>query len=313
MLSSTQFNSNKTKNMSPMSTLVIHTPTFHTLSFNCSHNSYKFPTTCSTWAMDFRFSQTVNNSNSSMKKEEEVSVKQFSNPSIPKFETLKSNNLQFDRLQPSDQELGRGNKFEFGNFVAREAVLDEEYWTAAWLRAESHWENRMYERYADNFKRKFAEQEFNAVKRRCKSQSGETCACIITVKKEQKNVKRSILKSVVGTLDLNIRYLLQGETFPGERVKAPHFCSIKRTPPSRYGYISNLCVAKSARRQGIASNTLYFAVQAAKSNGVTQLYVHVDRNNNPAQILYQKMGFEMVETANSRFLLEETYLLRLQM
>lgn len=35
------------------------------------------------------------------------------------------------------------------------------------------------------------------------------------MKKEQKNVKRPILKSVVGTLDLNIRYLLQGETFPG--------------------------------------------------------------------------------------------------
>lgn len=175
------------------------------------------------------------------------------------------------------------------------------------------------------------------------------------MRKEQKNAKHSILKSVVGTLDLNIRYLLQGETYPGvfrilshfvalstwlmvlmhcatwsflqERVKAPIFCCINRTPPNRYGYIANLCVIKSARRQGIASNMLSFAIGAAKSNGnttkhfsessfhlsdlihkiwlkvhnsrihlagVTQVYVHVDKNNSPAQILYQKMGFEVI-------------------
>jgi ribosomal protein S18 acetylase RimI-like enzyme len=125
-------------------------------------------------------------------------------------------------------------------------------------------------------------------------QNGDPCACIIAVRKEQKNVKRSIIKSVVGTLDLNIRYLLQGETFPGERVKTPFCCSTNRTPLSRYGYIANLCVAKSARRQGIASNMMYFSVECAKSNGVKQVYVHVDRNNTPAQLLYQKMGFKVM-------------------
>lgn len=35
------------------------------------------------------------------------------------------------------------------------------------------------------------------------------------VRREDKNVKRTVLKSVVGTLDLSIRFLLQGETFPG--------------------------------------------------------------------------------------------------
>ncbi|KAK7303998.1 hypothetical protein RJT34_14966 [Clitoria ternatea] len=302
--------------MPPMSTIPIHKPQFHTLFFNRSPNPCKSPRIGATWvmAMDSKSSPTMKNSNDTsfnMKKKEEVSV-QLSTPPIPKGGTLSSNNLQFDRLQPSDQELARVNRFEFGQFVAREAVLDEEYWTAAWLRAESHWENRTCERYIDSFKRKFTEQEFNALKRRCKVQIGDSCACIIMVRKEQQNVKRSVLKSVVGTLDLNIRYLLQGETFPGERVKAPLFCSINRTLPSRYGYIANLCVAKSARRQGIASNMMYFAVEAAKSNGVTQVYVHVDRNNRPAQILYEKMGFEMVEMANSRLLLEETYLLRLQ-
>lgn len=298
-----------------MSTIPIQKPGFHILLFNSPN--YKCTKITSSWtmSMDSKFSSTVN-SNSDIKNKkmkEELSVK-LSSPIVPKVveEGLSSNGLRFDRLQPSEQELIRENIFEFGQFVAREAVLDEEFWTAAWLRAESHWENRTYERYIDIYKRKFADQEFNAVKKRCKVQNGDSCACIIAVRKEQKNVKRSIIKSVVGTLDLNIRYLLQGETFPGERVKTPFCCSVNRTPPSRYGYIANLCVAKLARRQGIASNMMSFAVENAKSNGVSQVYVHVDRNNRPGQLLYQKMGFEMVETANSRLLPEETYLLRLR-
>ncbi|KAG4956939.1 hypothetical protein JHK82_042665 [Glycine max] len=262
--------------MPPMSTIPIHRPEFRTLFFNGSPSPCKCLRITASWTMtmDSKFSPTTKNSNDNnynLKKKEELSV-QIPTPPISKVETLNSNDLQFDRLQPSDQELGRVKRFEFGQFVAREAVLDEEYWTAAWLRAESHWEDRPYDRYVDNYKRKFAEQ----------------------VRKEQKNAKHSVLKSVVGTLDLNIRYLLQGETYPGERVKAPLFCSINRTPPSRYGYIANLCVIKSVRRQGIASNMMSFAIEAAKSNGLTQVYVHVDRNNRPAQILYQKMGFEVI-------------------
>lgn len=38
---------------------------------------------------------------------------------------------------------------------------------------------------------------------------------IYQVKKDEANVKRTVLSSVVGTLDINIRYLLCGETFPG--------------------------------------------------------------------------------------------------
>ncbi|KAL2604333.1 hypothetical protein AAZV13_09G062600 [Glycine max] len=207
--------------MPPMSTIPIHRPEFCTLFFNGSPSPYKCPRITASWimAMDSKFSSTIKNNsdndyNLKKKKDEELSV-QISTPPISKVETLNSNDLQFDRLQPSDQELGRVKRFEFGQFVARETVLDEEYWTAAWLRAESHWEDRPFERYVDNYKRKFAEQEFNALKRRCKVQNGDSCACIITVRKEQKNAKHSILKSVVGTLDLNIRYLLQGETYPG--------------------------------------------------------------------------------------------------
>lgn len=80
-------------------------------------------------SMDSRFSPTVN-SNSDMKnkkKKDELSVSvQLSISPVPKVEeSLSSDGLRFDRLQPS---LIRENRFEFGQFVARDAVLDEEYW-----------------------------------------------------------------------------------------------------------------------------------------------------------------------------------------
>eukprot|EP00256_Glycine_max_P066258 XP_025980853.1 uncharacterized protein LOC100784591 isoform X2 [Glycine max] len=199
------------------------------------------------------------------KKKKQVSV-QLPSLTSP-VSTVRFCDLNFGRLQPSDDELDPHNRFEFGNFVARQALLHEEYWTAAWLRAEE-WASRTHKLYVVNHKRNFADQEFDAIKKRCKEQQdGQSSTCIITVRKQDKNVKRSIISSVVGTLDLNIRYLRLGETFPGEPVDAPRFCKIERTPSSRYGYIANLCVAKSVRRKGIASNMLYFAVESAKSSG----------------------------------------------
>ncbi|XP_022888286.1 N-alpha-acetyltransferase 50-like isoform X2 [Olea europaea var. sylvestris] len=125
------------------------------------------------------------------------------------------------------------------------------------------------------------------------------------VNEEEENV----LRCVVGTLDLSLRYLSHGQTFPGEQVKAPFFCLIDRKGLSRYGYIANLCVAKSARRQGIASRMMQFAIMSAKKQGAEQVFVHVHRHNTPAQRLYQKMGFEVIEAANSQLSEGETYLL----
>lgn len=35
------------------------------------------------------------------------------------------------------------------------------------------------------------------------------------VRKEQKHIKRTVIKSVVATLDLCLRHLMHGESFPG--------------------------------------------------------------------------------------------------
>ncbi|XP_039014626.1 uncharacterized protein LOC120144674 [Hibiscus syriacus] len=234
-------------------------------------NKFQRLSLCPTMKMDSKSFEKV--------KKEELSI-QLQKSSVPQLENPRPSNLRFNRLQPSDHELNQDHILEFGRFVAREAVLDEEFWTAAWLRAETHWEDRLGERYADNVKRQFAEEEFNAIKRLYSGQQGQTYTCVVTVRKEERNVKHTVLKSVVGTLDFSIRHLLHGESFPGEREKHM-FCSISRTDLNKYVYVSNLCVAKSARRQSIASNMLYYVIESVRSKGVEPVTCMFIETMNP--------------------------------
>ncbi|KAL0288285.1 UNVERIFIED_CONTAM: hypothetical protein Scaly_2735600 [Sesamum calycinum] len=237
----------------------------------------------------------------------------------PELDKLSPSNIKFDRLQQAGETAIQGHAVELGQFVAREAQTDEEYWTAAWLRAESHGEDWENDRYAENCKRIFAEQEFSSMKRRYNTHLGEKCKCIVmvndtslSVREEDGNVQPSVLESVVGTLDLSVRYFSHWETFPGEQVKSPLFCFINSKASSRYGYIANLCVSRSERRQGIASSMLRFAIFSAKKEGAEKVFVHVYRNNKAAQALYQKMGFEVVDAASSQLTADQVYLLCLE-
>ncbi|WOL02635.1 hypothetical protein Cni_G11354 [Canna indica] len=215
-------------------------------------------------------------------------------PSIPKpVASSNGSNLRFDRPRPSNDEFNWEHQRVFGRYVAREALLGEELWTAAWLRAESHWENSSDVRHVETYKRQFAEREFNALTRRCNKQLAEKCVCIIGVKNDERNGKHTVLNSIVGTLDLTVRHLLSGETFPGERIKQPASCSIYRADQPKYAYVSNLCVAKHSRRRGIASNMLLLAIEAATSYGTNQIFVHVHKDNFGAQKLYDQIGFQV--------------------
>lgn len=224
------------------------------------------------------------------------------NLGLSKNETSKLPELSFDRLQLTDQECTGLQRRNFGRYVARGAILDEEYWTAAWLRAEAHWESLPYMRHLDSYKRKYAEQEFYALKRRCFGQEGKSlnCFCFVAVKKEEKNVRRTVLNSIVGTLDLSIRQFVQGETYPGD-IKRYSAVLANQDPLDmhKYAYIANACVAKFARRQGIASNMIYLATDVATLSGMKQLFVHVNADNTPAQDLYRKTGFKVIEAALS--------------
>jgi len=50
------------------------------------------------------------------------------NSTPPQADAVGLSGLSFDRLQPTDQDCKSRHKRAFGKFVAREAILDEEYW-----------------------------------------------------------------------------------------------------------------------------------------------------------------------------------------
>ncbi|KAK1411430.1 hypothetical protein QVD17_37979 [Tagetes erecta] len=219
--------------------------------------------------------------------------------SVPSNDDSVQPELTFNRLQLSDEEYVNTQKCSFGRYIARLAILNEEYWMAAWLRAEAHWEASANTRHAEIFKMKYADQEFKALKKRCSRQDGNLLQsfCLVAVKKEVKNMKRTVLNSIVGTMDLSVRQYLQGETYPGEIKKQT--CVLANKQPfdaHKYAYISNVVVAKYARRRGIALNMLSLATHLATSIGMKKLYVHVTAANKPGQELYKKGGFKFVTT-----------------
>ncbi|XP_076892510.1 GCN5-related N-acetyltransferase 6, chloroplastic-like isoform X2 [Bidens hawaiensis] len=216
---------------------------------------------------------------------------------VPSNDDSKQPELVFDRLQLSDEE-DTDMMCSFGHYIARLAILNEEYWMAAWLRAEAHWEASAYKRHAETFKMKYADQEFKALKKRCSGQDGNLlqCFCLVAVKKEVKNMKRTVLNNVVGTMDLSICQYLQGETYPGIKKQSCVLASKQPFDAHKYAYISNVVVAKYARRRGIAINMLGLATHIAASAGMKKLYVHVTAGNKPGQELYKKGGFEFVTT-----------------
>ncbi|KAF0891361.1 hypothetical protein E2562_009515 [Oryza meyeriana var. granulata] len=209
------------------------------------------------------------------------------------FHPAEPSDLRFNRLRPSVEESDCKYKRFFGCYVAREAIIDEEYWIAAWLRAEHRYDDPSSERCVEGFKRKFASQEFHALKKRCSKLQGEKYICFVAVKND--DLKRTVLNSVVGTLDVCIRHPLHGEKFPVEPGKSPFHCKIYQPDQPKFGYLTNVCVAKYARRQGIASNMLLLAIDAARLNGAEDVYIHVHKDNLPAWRLYDQIGFRMVD------------------
>eukprot|EP00878_Enallax_costatus_P041991 GHUV01048935.1.p2 GENE.GHUV01048935.1~~GHUV01048935.1.p2 ORF type:complete len:182 (+),score=35.88 GHUV01048935.1:1117-1662(+) len=89
---------------------------------------------------------------------------------------------------------------------------------------------------------------------------------------------------VIGTLDIN-----QGSVLPAEEL-------VGRLPTegqaTRRAYLSNVCVATAARRQGVAAALMIEAEQVALDMGVQHMYVHVIYDNTAAQRLYNSLGYE---------------------
>ena len=59
-------------------------------------------------------------------------------------------------------------------------------------------------------------------------------------------------------------------------------------------HLLNLAVAPAARRKGVASALLRFAMDHAHRLGARYIHLEVRRNNEPAKALYKSMGFKMI-------------------
>ncbi|XP_019256135.1 PREDICTED: uncharacterized protein LOC109234559 isoform X2 [Nicotiana attenuata] len=88
---------------------------------------------------------------------------------------------------------------------------------------------------------------------------------------------------VVGTLDINQCIRLPDE-ITGMKPKGIGADFAR-------GYVSNVCVAKEMQRNGLGCALIAKAKTVAKEMGISDLYVHVAIDNEPAKKLYMKCGF----------------------
>ncbi|KAI3955932.1 hypothetical protein MKW98_006292 [Papaver atlanticum] len=231
-----------------------------------------------------------------------------SSPATMKFSSvlfaLPRDDEEFSPDNGEEHSTGASISSDNGEYVVREAKFDEEFWASARLKAEGFYEERSDDRYVGSFKKKHAEQEYNVIKRRCKERTIQPYMCIIAVRKEGENAVNTMLKNVIGTLDYRVKYLLRGETYPEEVVKVKTFTTFKKRDSQRYCIISNVTVAQSARRMGVGSSMLKFAIESAKQNGIKRVFLHVRRDNKPALALYEKLGFKILAEATTPHLEE---------
>lgn len=74
------------------------------------------------------WTMSANGNPSQTRKQMEISKELQTVSTTQSVPVLAPAELQFDKLQPQDQMLFQENRLEFRQFVARKAVLDEEYW-----------------------------------------------------------------------------------------------------------------------------------------------------------------------------------------
>ncbi|XP_014620849.1 uncharacterized protein LOC114382170 isoform X1 [Glycine soja] len=183
-----------------------------------------------------------------------------------------------------------------------ESFYEDELWAAACLRVRSFNQFRPDAFGILDHTRYLAEREFEALKERVSGKrmgfrrvscinaslplshiatlSDDLCSSFSLKLQFSTNGEDRI---VVGTLDLN-----QCLSLPDEIVGAkPEVIGADITR----AYLSNVCVAKELHRNGLAYALLEKSKLVAYDWGITDLYVHVAVDNEPAKKLYIKSGF----------------------
>ncbi|XP_074276339.1 GCN5-related N-acetyltransferase 7, chloroplastic [Silene latifolia] len=198
------------------------------------------------------------------------------------------------------------------SLILAEATSDEQLLAATCLRVRSFYEFKHDSFSPEDYKKYLVEREFKGLKERVagdregfrkvscinaslplshvSSLSEDLCAtCKFPHNGEQ--------QVVVGTLDLN------------QCVKLPD--EMAGMKPQGIGtdfaraYLSNVCVAKELHKNGLGFALISKAKSIADQWGISDLYIHVAIDNEPAKKLYYKSGFvyENAEAAwEARFL-----------
>ncbi|XP_008223557.1 PREDICTED: uncharacterized protein LOC103323347 [Prunus mume] len=190
--------------------------------------------------------------------------------------------------------------FDQSTLTVAEGSSESELWAAACLRVRSfyHFKPSMFG--LQDHRRYLAERELEAMKERVggKRKGFRKVSCInATIPLSQissPSVSDDFCSSckfnnngedrvVVGTLDLN-----QCVSLPDE---------ITGNRPEGIGadfaraYLSNVCVAKELHRNGLGYAVVAKSKLVAQEWGISDLYVHVAVDNEPAKKLYMKSGF----------------------
>nr|GMD81444.1 Histone acetyltransferase [Ipomoea batatas] len=179
-----------------------------------------------------------------------------------------------------------------------EAKSESELWAAASLRVRTFYVTHNDSINIEEHKKYLAEREFEALKERIAgkrlgfgrvscinatvplSQVSSVSLDLCTSYKCPDNMENRV---VIGSLDLN-----QCISLPDE---------IVGMKPKGIGadfaraYLSNVCVAKELRRNGLGYALIAQARMVAEEWGISDLYVHVAIDNEPALNLYKKCGF----------------------
>ncbi|KAF9680602.1 hypothetical protein SADUNF_Sadunf06G0138800 [Salix dunnii] len=191
------------------------------------------------------------------------------------------------------------NLIDKSSLIISETSSEDQLWAAACLRVRSFHEFKPSTFGIQDHKRYLAEREFEALKERIagKRTGFNRVSCLnATLPLSQllslfdddlcaqcKFSENGEDRVVVGTLDVN-----QCTNLPDEITgKKPEGIEGQFAR----GYLSNVCVAKELHRNGLGYDLIATSKAVAQKWGITDLYVHVAVNNEPAKQLYMKSGF----------------------
>ncbi|XWS16917.1 hypothetical protein CRYUN_Cryun33cG0022700 [Craigia yunnanensis] len=184
------------------------------------------------------------------------------------------------------------------SLIVAETASEDQLWAAACLRVRSFYDFQASSYGIQDHKRYLAEREFEALKERIagKREGFKRVSCInATLPLSQLSSSAEDLcaackftdngedRVVVGTLDLN-QCLWLPEEIAGTKPEGIEADFAR-------AYLSNVCVARELHRNGLGYEIVTKSKKVAEKWGITDLYVHVAVDNEPAKNLYMKSGF----------------------